>query len=135
MVILELFRHSQRPADELIALIRKGLPASLFTEMAKFLGLSSAALAEKLGISSATLPEPGKGNQVLSAAVSEKLVRVAKHVDLGRKIFMDYESAAKWLTRPAPALNGVTPIDLMDTEFGAREVEGLLQGIAFGHVM
>ena len=50
-----------------------------------------------------------------------------------RLIFSDDESAEKWLNTEAPALGGAKPIDLLDTEEGANQVEGLIFGLAHGN--
>ena len=42
--------------------------------------------------------------------------------------------AARWLRRPNRALNGELPIDLLDTDVGARQIEDVLGRIAHGVV-
>lgn len=84
-------------------------------------------------------PEPSATNVKkkvrLSAENSEKLVRIARIQTLARSIFSTDAAVAEWLNAPAPALNGIKPIDLVDTDTGAREIEAVLHGIAFGNVM
>ena len=55
--------------------------------------------------------------------------------NLARKVFTTDSAVAQWLESSAPALNGQRPLDLLDTDIGSREVEALLQGIAYGNVM
>jgi len=50
-----------------------------------------------------------------------------------RTIFSDDPSVVTWLNTESPALNGVKPIDLLDTDVGAAEVEGLILGLAYGN--
>ena len=54
---------------------------------------------------------------------------------MARSIFSTDAAVAEWLNAPAPALNGIKPIDLVDTDTGAREIEAVLHGIAYGNVM
>jgi putative toxin-antitoxin system antitoxin component (TIGR02293 family) len=72
---------------------------------------------------------------VLSKDYTEKLVRVARVQSLAKTIFTTDVAVAEWLSAPAPALGGVKPMGLLDTDTGAREVEAVLNGIAHGNVM
>jgi putative toxin-antitoxin system antitoxin component (TIGR02293 family) len=65
----------------------------------------------------------------------EKLIRIAHLQSQARKIFTTDEAIAQWLASPAPALDGLAPIDMLDTDMGIREVEAVLNGIAHGNVM
>jgi putative toxin-antitoxin system antitoxin component (TIGR02293 family) len=42
------------------------------------------------------------------------------------------EKAGEWLRTPNRALGGERPLDLLDTDVGAREVEDVLGRIAYG---
>lgn len=63
------------------------------------------------------------------------MVRIARIQTLARSIFSTDAAVAEWLNAPAPALHGIKPIDLVDTDTGAREIEAVLHGIAYGNVM
>ena len=126
---------AQMPPAPAIDLIRKGLPAGAFDTMAKALSLTVDELASKLGISPRTIRDQRKRAVRLSSENTEKLVRTARIQTLGRSIFSTDRAVAEWLRAPAPALNGIKPIDLLDTDTGAREIEAVLHGIAYGNVM
>ncbi len=66
---------------------------------------------------------------------SGKLVRIARIQTLARAIFSTDAAVAEWLSAPAPALNGIKPVELVDTDTGAREIEAILHGIEYGNVM
>ena len=103
---------------------------------AKALGLTIDEMAITLGVSARTVRDMrhrAKGR--LSREYTEKLVRVARVQSLARTIFSNDEAVAEWLSSPAPALNGAKPITFLDTDTGAREVESVLNGIAYGNVM
>ena len=129
------FSIAEMPAPKAVAAIRLGLPAGAFETVAKALQLTGDELATKLGVSPRTVRDQRKKAIKLSRENTEKLVRIARVQILARKIFTNNESVAEWLRSPARALNGLAPIDLLDTDVGAREVESLLQGIAYGNVM
>lgn len=48
------------------------------------------------------------------------------------RVFEDADAACDWLTSPNAALDGATPISLLDTEFGAEAVMDTLGRIAHG---
>ena len=47
-------------------------------------------------------------------------------------MFGDQEKAIVWLGTPNRALGGDRPLDLLDTDMGARMVEDILGRIAYG---
>ncbi len=129
------FQVVKMPTASAVDIIRAGLPAGAFEGTAKILSLTVDELAAKLGISPRTIRDQRKKKGRLSAENSEKLVRIARIQTLGRSIFSTDAAVSEWLRAPAPALNGTRPIDLLDTDTGAREIEAILNGIAYGNVM
>jgi putative toxin-antitoxin system antitoxin component (TIGR02293 family) len=129
------FQVAEMPFNKAAKLIRTGLPASAFDDAAKVLSVTVDELAAKLGISPRTIRDQRKRSVRLSRDNSEKLVRIARVQRLARKIFTTDEAVSEWLGLAAPALDGAAPVDLLDTDTGAREVEAVLQGIAYGNVM
>ena len=68
----------------------------------------------------------------LTAEQSDRLLRVARVVAMAEETFGNQQKAAAWLRRPTSPLAGERPLDLLDTDEGAREVETLLGRIAHG---
>jgi putative toxin-antitoxin system antitoxin component (TIGR02293 family) len=114
------FEVAEMPAAYAVKAIRAGLPARAFVGVADALNLTV---------------DQRKKLARLSSENTEKLVRIVRVQQQARKVFSTDEAASDWLTSPAPALEGAKPIDLLDTDLGAREVEGILNGIAYGNVM
>lgn len=54
---------------------------------------------------------------------------------LARTVFSSDDAVAQWLATPAPALGGRKPEEVLKTEAGAAEVEGVIAGIAHGNVL
>ena len=129
------FEVATLPLDAAVKAVRHGLPAGAFNDLARVLSLSSGVLARKLGIPTRTLSRKRERGVRLSTELSEKLVRTARIQMLARKVFTTDVAVSEWLALPAPALHGAAPIDMIDTEMGAREVEALIQGIVYGNVM
>jgi putative toxin-antitoxin system antitoxin component (TIGR02293 family) len=130
-----IFDVAQMPAIDAVPFIRAGMPASAYTILSKSLGLTGTQLGIKLGIPPRTISHQRRLKARLSSESTQKLVRGARIQQLGRKIFRTNLAVSQWLASPAQALGGHAPIDLLDTDVGAQEVEALLNGIAYGNVM
>jgi len=65
----------------------------------------------------------------LYPAQSDRLARLVAAAD---ETFGDAQKAISWLGRENRALDGQTPLSLVDTDFGARSVETLLGRIGHG---
>lgn len=128
-----VFQLADQPWAKLATTIRTGLPADSFTQIATALNLSQETLASKLGLAPRTLNRKKAARQNLSAEESEKVLRVARIRNLARDLFTTDDAISQWLSTPAPALGHVPPIDLLDTDVGAMEVEGLIRGLAYGN--
>lgn len=63
---------------------------------------------------------------------SDRLSRVLRVIDEAETTFGDPAKARTWLRRATPVLDGETPLDRLDTDFGTRQVEALLGRIAHG---
>lgn len=66
---------------------------------------------------------------MVSEEQSERQTRI---VALARATFGSEAKADRWLRRPTSALEGKSPLDLLDTEAGADRVETLLGFIEHG---
>ncbi len=66
------------------------------------------------------------------SADSNRLARLSRVATLAERTFGSTERAAGWLDRPNRALGGAAPVDLLDTDLGAREVEAVLGRIEYG---
>lgn len=62
-------------------------------------------------------------------------MKYSDQLPIGRKIFKTEKALEDWLKSPAPALDGVRPIDLLDTQAGVERVNDLLTGMAYGNYM
>jgi putative toxin-antitoxin system antitoxin component (TIGR02293 family) len=126
------FALAEKPLLEVLPLVRHGLPAAMFEQVARTLGLSSTSLAAKLGIARRTMTRKRGLDAPLSSETSEKLLRVARIRNLGRVLFSTDAAVSEWLSKTDTVLGNMAPIDLLDTDLGAREVENLLHSLAYG---
>ena len=118
--------------DDLAELVRKGLPAISITALAEKLDLGNMVLSLKLGIPQRTLTRRLSQGARLTAAESDRTVRLARVYASAVEMIGDEENAVAWLRTPNRALGGERPLDQLDTDIGAREVEDILGRIAYG---
>jgi putative toxin-antitoxin system antitoxin component (TIGR02293 family) len=70
--------------------------------------------------------------EALKPVEADAIGRLLRVADTAEKTFDDTDFARKWLSLPNPALNDRVPIELAETDAGAREVEVILTRIAHG---
>lgn len=70
--------------------------------------------------------------QPLTVEESDRAVRLLRIQTLAEDTFANKEKANIWLRRPLTELSGDTPLDLAQTEAGARVIETILAKIAWG---
>ncbi|MGH7936284.1 MAG: type II RES/Xre toxin-antitoxin system antitoxin [Chthoniobacterales bacterium] len=115
---------------EQIETIRKGIAAQVFDQIAAALGVGKETLARKLNINAQTLRK--RKSRKLSADEAEKSLRVARVFAFATEVLGSENDARYWLNQNIPALGGKRPLDLLDTDVGAHEVNNLLGGIKWG---
>jgi putative toxin-antitoxin system antitoxin component (TIGR02293 family) len=70
--------------------------------------------------------------EALKLSEGDAIARLVRITEEAIKVFGDAEFARKWLVLPNPVLKGRIPIELAETDAGAREVEGALLSFAYG---
>jgi putative toxin-antitoxin system antitoxin component (TIGR02293 family) len=126
-----LGRTVKKP-DDLAELVREGLPANSVRVLAGKLSIGNAALSLKLGIPQRTLTRRLGQRSRLTAAESDRTARAARVYANAVEMIGDEQTAVQWLLTPNRALGGERPLDRLDTDVGAREVEDILGRIAYG---
>jgi putative toxin-antitoxin system antitoxin component (TIGR02293 family) len=115
---------------DIVRLVRRGLPVSTIQFI---LDTGRLTLAE---LDRTVLPRKTLTNRrklgSLTPEQSDRLVRVARLIAVAEETFGSQEKARLWLRRPTTALGGERPLDLLDTDAGARQVETLLGRIGHG---
>ncbi len=115
----------------LIGAVRRGLPYGTFERLQDALGTSAQTLAGLIGLPVRTLNKR-KHEGRFSTEESDDLVRVARVVSRTFGFFSEPAAARAWLGAPEMALDGETPLSLLDTEVGAQEVLQLLGQLEHG---
>jgi putative toxin-antitoxin system antitoxin component (TIGR02293 family) len=115
---------------ELAELVEKGLPIKNL-DLLKARGLTFTEMANTV-ISPRTLKHRKARGQNLSPEETERAVRVARAIALADEVFGNRETALRWLRHHSDRLADRTPMSLLHTEAGARQIEAMLHGIAHG---
>ena len=118
---------------DLESAIRKGFPPNVVEKVMDSAGLTLKELAASLDLSPRSLQRRRQGGR-LAPYESDRLYRLARLIALAKDHIGDAGAAARWLKRPNRALGGRNPLELVDTEPGARAVEDVLGRIAYGGV-
>lgn len=71
-------------------------------------------------------------HDALKAPEGDAIARLLRVTEAAFKAFGEEDFARKWLNLPVPSLNGAIPIELAETDAGAREVEDVLGRFAHG---
>ncbi len=128
--------HAQGRAlrtGEAAARVKTGLPVAELDALRELLGLTMENLAGRIGISIATLSRRRHSGQRLDAGHSDRVLRFARLFRLAVELHDgDQEAARAWLSKPARAFDGETPLDHAETEAGEREVENLIGRLEHG---
>lgn len=119
----------------LVAEIRRGLSVQVIDKMVKELHVSQGSLLKAIDISTATLTRRRQSSQRLNVHESDRVYRVASAYHAAVQLFEgDRENARQWMRIPSKALGGNTPLEHLDTEAGADEVQDLIGRIEHGIV-
>jgi len=113
--------------------IRLGFPPAVVGELMRASGLSLKELASALDLSPRSLQRRRRSGR-LARYESDRLYRLARIIALADEFLGDRERALRWLKHPNRALGGMPPVEALDTELGARQVENILGRIAYGGI-
>lgn len=125
--------RSLRTESDLQDAIREGFPQGVVQEVMHAAGLTLKELAAALDLSERSLQRRKRQGR-LARYESDRLYRLARIVALAKHYFGADEGASRWLKTPNRALGGKIPLELVDTELGARAIENVLGRIAYGGV-
>lgn len=114
---------------------KAGLTFRKFELLQRALDLPASTLAEIIQIPPRTLQRRKEAGR-LAPDESDRLLRSTRLVGMALELFEgDLDAARTWLATPRGALGGATPLDLLQTEPGAQEVENLIGRLEHGVVV
>ena len=117
--------------EKMMERVRAGLPYKALDSVAKTLELSPAEVSRLFSIPQRTLMRR-KASRRLASDESDRVLRVARVVAHAIDTLEGREAAVGWIKSPNPALGRKTPLSMLDTDVGTREVERILGRIDHG---
>ena len=113
-------RRSFRTDQDINEAIREGFPQEVVAEVMHSADITLKELAESLDLSPRSLQRRRREGK-LAKFESDRIYRLARVIAIAKRYIGDDEKARRWLKRRNRALGGRAPLDLIDTEPGARD--------------
>lgn len=113
-----------------ISLIKNGLPVATVDLLSTSLKLPKQDIITVLRIPNRTFSRRSR----LEATESDRFYRLARILTQTEETLGSIERAREWLKTKNRALGNQIPFDLLDTDFGARQVEEILVRINHGMI-
>ncbi len=120
-----------RSLTDLLKQVQRGFHTSTFVGLQALLDVSQKELAERIGLSEATLHRRFAEGR-FKKEESERLYRLYELFEKTLGLFENRQKARAWLRKPALALGGQAPLDYAGTELGAREALDLIERLEHG---
>lgn len=126
-----VLRRRIRSMDDMASIVKRGLPFPSLMALSACTQIDMQKMGQVLMIPARTMARRRKTRR-LSAAESDRLMRLARVVSHAIEVFGDVDKAAAWLNEPNRLLKNAAPIDLLDTDVGTHSVETMLGRIDYG---
>lgn len=111
--------------------IAQGVPLRALEDFSIYSGIPLKDLLEVI-IPARTLKHRRQRREPLNLDESDRLARVARLYTLALKVFGDADKARRWLTKPKERFQERSPVEMMRTELGGRQIEEMLYQIDEG---
>jgi putative toxin-antitoxin system antitoxin component (TIGR02293 family) len=122
----------ERPGPgSLVDVLDNSVPFSSVERLADRLGIETGELLKVIGVAGRTAIRR-KAHGHLRADEADRLLRVARVLEEGTRVFGTTGKAATWLRTAHPLLGDVAPYRLLDSDAGAKAVSDELVRIDFG---
>jgi putative toxin-antitoxin system antitoxin component (TIGR02293 family) len=127
-------RQIQKALDDpalMRAAVKEGFEIGWFDHLAKLFGASGTVFATIVGIESRTLTRRRREGK-LTQRESNALYHLAVLYEHALDVLGDAETVRNWFNTPEPDFADVSPLALLDTAPGIKEVDQLLGRIEHG---
>lgn len=118
-------------SQDFVAAVRHGLPYASLEALTRMLGRDLGDVGAVVGIPRRTLARR-KHQRLLSPVESDRLYRLAYVAHVASATLGGLDAARTWMSRGNRALGGVSPLSLLDTDIGCRQVEDILLRLSHG---
>jgi putative toxin-antitoxin system antitoxin component (TIGR02293 family) len=128
----QVLKRQVSGAKDLREVLREGLPFRALESLAKAMEVQTAALTKIIRVAPRTLARRKGSESNFNSIESDRIYRVARIMSLSIEVLGSKEKAKTWLSKPNRALGGESPLSLLDTDAGAKQVEEVLGRITHG---
>ena len=111
--------------------LREGLRKTDLERLKSRTDLDYDKLSKLLSVTRSTLINK-KELETYSYAVGERMIDLADIYSYGYEVFEDESRFKDWMFRPNKSLEGKTPFEILDNQFGRQEVRNLIGRIEHG---
>lgn len=111
--------------------VKAGITKAQLTRLKNVLGLDYFTLSGMLAITERTI-HMKKEDETFSHIISDRIMGIAELYSYGYKVFGQRERFNAWMRMPNKYFQGRTPIELMDTQGGAKEVRDEIRRFEVG---
>ena len=116
----------------MIAVIREGVPYSLFNLIQDFTPFTEENWADFLDISTKSLQRYKQTARSFKSIQSEKIIEMSEVTNVGLDVFDDMDKFKLWLNTPNYALGNLKPLELLKDSYGKELVIAELTRINYG---
>ena len=116
---------------DLIEITRKGLPKSVVITLSEILGISMEQMSSLIHVSHRTIQRKSD-TDLLNVCSTEQILEIAEVISRGIEVLGTLEVFTKWLQAKLRVLNYKTPLDFLDTTFGAKLIKDILGRLEHG---
>jgi len=130
-----IFSRYEKSIKDLFTIVveaKKGVNARAFFDVVSLSGIDRNKMADLMNVSLKTLLRYKQQNKKLSAAKSERVLKLIALYKKGEEIFGNASEFHKWLDEPSYGLGEMVPFDLMHTSGGIDLIMEELKRIEFG---
>lgn len=114
-----------------VGVVKRGLPYASAAYAREHLGMQRKVFDAVMPRQ--TLSSTQKSSRKrLTAAQSEKLIRIARAYAMAEEAFGGRERGEYWMKTQNPALDGARPVELLDTASGGELIEQMLGRMMYG---
>ncbi|RLD28825.1 MAG: antitoxin [Bacteroidetes bacterium] len=116
---------------DLIEITRKGLPKSVVQTISNILSISMEKMSQLIHVSYRTIQRKSD-KDLLNVYSTEQILEIAEVISRGIDVLGSIKAFTAWLHTKLRVLNYKTPLDFLDTTFGARLIKDILGRIEHG---
>lgn len=126
-----VLKQKIKSVNDLDVLVQKGLPYSALESVMSRFGLGAQDAQRVLSVPPRTLARRKESTR-MRPVESDRLIRLAHVAAHAVQVFGSEEKAAGWLHRVNRSLGDRSPLDLLCTELGSKQVDDVLSRLEHG---